>query len=92
MIVRILGEGQFRIDSDIAVSLNTIDEALDEDLQELHPQEFASHLTEMQRLVRVHGQPLEDTELLPSDAILPAEGSTLEEVRELLTADGLVPG
>ncbi len=92
MIVRILGEGQFRVDSDVAISLNGIDLVLEEDLQQQHPQEFAIHLAEMQRMVRSHGLSLEEHELLPSDVILPADGSTLDEVRELLTADGLVPG
>ncbi|MFN0147192.1 MAG: PspA-associated protein PspAA [Dehalococcoidia bacterium] len=92
MIVRILGEGQFRLDSDIAFALNAIDAALDIDLQQAHPAEFAAHLGDMQRLVRQHGVPLDDAELVPSDAVLPAEGSTLDEVRDFLKADGLVPG
>ena len=92
MIVRILGEGQFRVPGETADALHEIDAALDFDLHQEHPAEFSAHLAEMQRIVRASGLHLADAELLPSDVLLPAEGSTLEEVRQLLTADGLIPG
>jgi len=44
--------------------------------------------------VRAVGEPLPDDSLEESDALLPAEDSTLEEVRLMLTetTEGLIPG
>ena len=38
------------------------------------------------------GEPLPDDSLEPSELILPAPEATLDEVREMLTDDGLIPG
>ena len=42
--------------------------------------------------VRELGDPLPDDSLEPSELILPSEDATLEEVRDLLSDDGLIPG
>jgi hypothetical protein len=42
--------------------------------------------------VRTSGNPLPDDTLEDSDLILPPADATLEEVRELLSEDGLIPG
>jgi hypothetical protein len=41
--------------------------------------------------VRELGTPLPDDSLEPSELILPSPDATLEEVRELLSDDGLIP-
>ena len=53
-----------------------------------------SHLPELNKLAEVRGRgaPLPDDALEPSDLILPSPDATLEEVRELLSDDGLIPG
>lgn len=38
------------------------------------------------------GEPLPDDALEPSELILPAPDATLDEVREMLSDDGLIPG
>jgi hypothetical protein len=42
--------------------------------------------------VRELGEPLPDDSLEPSELILPSPDATLEEVRDLLSDDGLIPG
>ena len=42
--------------------------------------------------VRAAGTPLPDESLEDSDLILPPADATLEEVRELLSDEGLIPG
>ncbi len=42
--------------------------------------------------VRELGEPLPVDEIKPSDFILPSADSSLEEVRDLLSSDGLIPG
>ncbi|MFN0093171.1 MAG: PspA-associated protein PspAA [Dehalococcoidia bacterium] len=91
MIVRILGDQQYRLDADIMTQLEALDLELDQDLEQDTPTEFAGHLSEMLRIVREHGLPLSDDEIVPSDAILPADDSSLGEIRALLGGAGLAP-
>jgi hypothetical protein len=42
--------------------------------------------------VRAVGAPLPDEELVPSDLVLPSSDASLDEVRELLGDEGLIPG
>jgi hypothetical protein len=53
---------------------------------------FARSLAELLDAVRSAGVPLADESLEDSDLILPPADATLEEVRELLNDDGLIPG
>ena len=55
---------------------------------------FRSALADLLAQVRTLGEPLPDDELVESDALLPAEDATLQEVREMLSdaAEGLIPG
>jgi len=43
-------------------------------------------------VVTDRGAPLPSDELHPSDAIVPGHGTTLQEARELLSQEGLIPG
>lgn len=92
MRVRILGEGQYLVPATIVERLNALDRELDAELAGEHPERFAEHLLAMHRLVRDHGTPAPLDDLAPSDALLPPEGSTLEELRQFLGEEGLVPG
>jgi hypothetical protein len=42
--------------------------------------------------VRELGQPVEDDYLGPSEMIIPGADATLEEVKEMLSDEGLIPG
>ena len=53
---------------------------------------FSSRLDALLTAVRAAGSPLPDESLADSDLILPPSDATIEEVRELLGDDGLIPG
>jgi hypothetical protein len=53
---------------------------------------FRRTLTTLLDSVRRLGAPLPDEALEPSDLILPAPDATLDEVRAMLTDEGLIPG
>ena len=53
---------------------------------------FRACLTSLLSAVRDKGSRLADDELHDSDLILPPADATIEEVRELLEGDGLIPG
>lgn len=94
MIVRILGEGQFTVDDAHVDLLNGLDSGLERSVEAGDEAAFKSALADLLAQVRAVGEVLPDDSLEPSDAVLPAEGSTLEDVRTLLegSSTGLIPG
>jgi hypothetical protein len=92
MIVRILAEGQWDVSEDHLDALNELDAAVESAVEGGDTATFASSLTALLDAVRSAGTPLADESLEDSDLILPPSDATLEEVRELLNDDGLIPG
>ena len=92
MIVRILGEGQFRVDDAAAADLNRLDADLETAVEHSDEAAFADALALLLAQVRTHGSPLPPDILESSDLILPHQDSSMDEVRKLLTDEGLIPG
>ena len=92
MIVRILGEGQFRVDDAATAELNQLDVVLEAAVERGDEAAFADALTNLLAQVRAHGIPLAPDILESSELILPHEDSSMDEVRKLLTDEGLIPG
>jgi hypothetical protein len=92
VIVRILGEGQFKVDDSAADELNQLDTALEAAVEHGDQDAFTAALTGLLAQVRAHGSPLPPDILGPSDLILPAQDSSMDDVRKLLTDEGLIPG
>lgn len=92
MIIRILGEGQFELDDMFVQSLNVLDDALQACLEGDREDEFASFLADMLLLVRLEGQPVPADSMEPSQAILPPQGASLNEVRRMIGEKGFIPG
>ena len=91
MIVRLMGEGQYRVDDDLREELNRLDETALEALEAEDEDRLDAILEEMAQLVRNRGSELPPEDLHPSDAIIPPSDLTLEETRELMSDDGLIP-
>ncbi|MFE2170518.1 hypothetical protein ACFXB3_36470 [Streptomyces sp. NPDC059447] len=92
MIVRIMGEGQVKVADGHFTELNKLDDALLEEMEGGDEEGFRRTLGALLEAVRRLGEPLPDDALEPSELILPGEDATLDEVRELLSDDGLIPG
>lgn len=91
MIVRILGEGQFRVDDDAAAKLTALDKDLDAAVRDGTDATFTAALHAAVALVKTAGAPLAADEIVTADYILPFADATIGEVRKLL-ADGTIPG
>jgi hypothetical protein len=89
MIVRILGEGQFRVDDDAAAELNRLDAELEAAVERNDTAGLKTSLDALLAHVRNHGASVPPDSLEPSELIVPHEGSSMDEVRKLLTDDGL---
>ncbi|MEV0487018.1 hypothetical protein AB0I69_41280 [Streptomyces sp. NPDC050508] len=92
MIVRIMGEGQVRLADGHLTELNKLDDVLLTEVQNGDGPAFRQTLQALLAKVRELGEPLPDDSLEPSELILPSPDATLEEVRDLLSDDGLIPG
>lgn len=90
MIVRILSEGQYRLDSRYLDELNTIDNRLVELVAAGDEEGYGRLLGEMIQLVRERGKPVPTDELVESDAVLPPPDSTLEEAKGIFVGQGLI--
>lgn len=93
MIVRILGEGQWRMGDDARAALNAVDDAVEAAVQADDQTKLAQALQDLHDKVRSVGSVVPDDELADSDLILPDIDATLDEVRQLLNAsdEGLIP-
>ena len=91
MIVRLLGEGQFRVDDALITRLNELDDEIARAVETGNEQALWTGLQALAETVRQNGSRLSDDELTPSDAVIPPEDLTLDEARELLSDDGFIP-
>ncbi|QNS06662.1 PspA-associated protein PspAA [Streptomyces xanthii] len=92
MIVRIMGEGQVRLADDHLTELNKLDDELLAEMESGDEPGFRQTLAALLDAVRRLGSPLPDDSLEPSELILPAPDASLDEVRAMLSDDGLIPG
>ena len=91
MIVRLMGEGQYRVDESVAAELHELDDRATAAADAGDEETLDQVLEQMFELVKSKGTPLGDDEILPSDALVPPSDLTLEETRELLTDEGFIP-
>jgi PspAA-like protein len=91
MIVRLLGEGQYRVDDSLLARLNEIDAKVENAVADGDEQALWSGLQSLAEMVRKNGEKLADEDLSPSDAIIPPEDLSLDEARELMQDEGFIP-
>ena len=91
MIVRLMGEGQYRVDDGLREQLNELDDKALAALEKDDEPKLDEMLDEMWQVVRERGERLSDDDLSPSDLIIPPSDLSLEETKKLFSEDGLVP-
>jgi len=91
MIVRLMGEGQYRVDNSLLDELNELDDRATAAAEAGDETALDQALEQMFELVKQNGEPLEDDDLSPSDALVPPSDLTLEETKELMTDEGFIP-
>ena len=92
MIVRIMGEGQLEVDDSRMRELNSLDDALGGAMESGDDERFRRALMALLDAVRARGTPLADDVLVDSDLVLPYAEAHIDEVREMLSDEGLIPG
>jgi hypothetical protein len=91
MIVRLSGEGQYRVADEVVQRLNELDDAAQAAVDADDEPELDRRLDKMWEIVRREGELLADDDLCPSDFVIPPSDLTLEETKRLFSAQGLIP-
>jgi PspAA-like protein len=91
VIVRLMGEGQFRVDDGLLGQLNALDERAQAAADADDETALDAVLDEMWSLVQAQGESLADDDLSASDVVIPPSDLTLEETKRLFSDDGLIP-
>jgi len=93
-IVRIMGHGQFTVDSKTLKKLNDIDDAIVElvSMERSDDTDFKKKLTELNNMVVENGKPLDPHEIIRSDIILPSSDLSIDEAKKLFRGVGVIPG
>ena len=92
MIIRILGEGQFRLDDEHLDRLNKIDNELVKHVSNGNSAGFHRDLTRLISTVKEHGEPLDPVEIISSDIIIPSGDLSIEEAKRVFCGEGLIKG
>jgi 23S rRNA A2030 N6-methylase RlmJ len=91
MIVRISGEGQYRLADSDAERLNELENGVVSIVEGGREDGFADALGALLDYVRAHGTLLGDDELEGSTVILPPSDISFEEAGREFTGEGLIP-
>ena len=91
MIVRLMGEGQFEVDDEVAKGLNDLDEQAAQAVEAGDEEQLRQLLGRMAEAVRLNGARVPDEQLDASDAIIPPDDLSLDEARQLFEDEGLIP-
>jgi hypothetical protein len=93
-IVRIMGQGQFKINEDIVKRINEMDDTIVQILQnesKSDDQKYRAKITEIVETITSEGQKLEDKELVESDIIVPDTDISIDEAKKVFQGQGVIP-
>ncbi|MGP0101641.1 MAG: PspA-associated protein PspAA [Solirubrobacteraceae bacterium] len=91
MIVRISGEGQYRLADSDAQRLNELENGVVAIVEGGAEDGFGNAFGALLDYVRAHGTVLGDDELETSDVIIPPADISFEEASREFTGEGLIP-
>jgi hypothetical protein len=89
LIIRIMGEGQYRVPEALCDALNQIDNRIVYLVEEGKAEEFQNELAKLISEIKEKGEPIEAEEILESDIIVPPEDLSLEEAKDVFKGSGI---
>ena len=90
MIVRILGDGQFKLDDKLIDRLNKIDNEMVDHVAKGDQADFRKDLQSLISAVKEQGEPLDPLDLIQSDLIIPPEDLSFEEAKKIFSGQGII--
>jgi hypothetical protein len=91
VIVRIMGEGQFRLDGEGVERVNALDDAVVQAVDVDDEDAFHVAFESMLDLVRTEGERVGDDELAVADVIIPPADTSMAEAAAEFSGEGLIP-
>lgn len=89
MIVRIMGEGQYRVSEALCCELNEIDNRIVTLVTEGKADEFRKELAKLVSEIKNRGEAVNPEEILESNIIVPPEDLSLEEAKDIFKGEGI---
>lgn len=89
MIIRIMGEGQYKVPEAFCDELNQIDNRIVHMVEEGKAVEFRNELVKLIFEIKEKGEPIEAEEILESDIIVPPEDLSFEEAKAVFKGSGI---
>lgn len=90
MIIRIMGEGQYRAPEALCNELNKIDNKIVALVAEGNAREFRTEFMKLISEIKGKGEALGVEEFLESDIIVPPEDLSFEEAKAIFTGEGII--
>ncbi len=84
MIVRLMGEGQWRVDDSLRARLDELDAETERAVEAGDEQALRAALRALHDAVRSAGEKLDHAHLAASDAVIPPDDLSLDEARAML--------
>ena len=91
MIVRIMGEGQYRLADDVRERVNELDNQVVAAVEGNDEDAFHSAFEEMLDVIRSAGERVGDDDIETSDVIVPPADTSLAEASGDFSGEGLIP-
>jgi hypothetical protein len=91
VIVRVMGEGQYRLPEEVHDRVNELDNAVVAAVEKDDEDAFHAAFEEMLDVIRSEGEHLGDDELEISDVIVPPADTSMAEAAADFIGDGLIP-
>ncbi|MDD4653381.1 MAG: hypothetical protein PHQ34_14260, partial [Methanothrix sp.] len=92
MIIRILGEGQFKLDGKHLDALNKIDNQIVEHVSKGNKAEFHKDMAKLISIIKEKGEPLDPAMIISSDIIIPPGDMSIAEAKKVFCGQGLIEG
>jgi PspAA-like protein len=93
-IVRIMGQGQYKVNEEIVKNINDIDNVIVQILQNADKsddQEFKTKIGHLVQIITSKGQRLDDKEIVESDIIVPDSDISIDEAKKVFKGEGIIP-
>lgn len=91
MIIRVLHENQYEVDGAALERINALDEQIFQAVIDRDSGRYQQLLEQALAAIHEQGRSLNVDDLRPSELVLPAPDSTMDEVRSLFQQEGLIP-
>jgi hypothetical protein len=92
MIIRIIGQGQYQVQSSLFDDLNKIDNKIVQYVQKGNEKGYRAGLAELIGLIHREGKSVSAKEIVESDIIVPPADMTFEEAKEVFKGTGIFKG